>query len=149
LLVLGRDCGRTRRVFTYGFLMLGGQCPIVVDRGFRDNAIMGSLGMPGLQSHENMLERQFANYGAKVGDGRFVVHTLLRIDHAGKQGHVPMNSKPAEKAAGKKLLSNATFPLPSHDLPAKVVQGQIVGRLSMEGPGPITQSVYRRDCIPA
>jgi hypothetical protein len=28
-LVLGRDCGRTRRVPVYGFLILGGQYPIV------------------------------------------------------------------------------------------------------------------------
>ncbi len=43
-LVLGRDCGRTRRVPVYGFLILGGQYPIVVDTGYRDNAIMESLG---------------------------------------------------------------------------------------------------------
>jgi hypothetical protein len=39
-LVLGRDCGRVRRVPVYGFLILGGQYPIVVDTGYRDNAIM-------------------------------------------------------------------------------------------------------------
>lgn len=32
-LVLGRDCGRTRRVPTYGFLILGGPWPVVVDTG--------------------------------------------------------------------------------------------------------------------
>src|SRR4029077_6943480 len=36
-LVLGRDCGRTRRVLTLGFLILGGQYPIVVDTGYRSN----------------------------------------------------------------------------------------------------------------
>ena len=36
-LVLGRDCGRTRRVPTYGFLILGGPWPIVVDTGYRNN----------------------------------------------------------------------------------------------------------------
>ena len=30
-LVLGRDCGRTRRVLTLGFLITGGAYPIVVD----------------------------------------------------------------------------------------------------------------------
>jgi hypothetical protein len=29
--VLGKDCGRTRRVLTLGFLILGGQYPILVD----------------------------------------------------------------------------------------------------------------------
>ena len=33
-LVLGRDCGRTKRVPVYGFLILGGQYPIVVDTGY-------------------------------------------------------------------------------------------------------------------
>ena len=30
-LVLGRDCGRTRRVPTLGFLILGGTWPVVVE----------------------------------------------------------------------------------------------------------------------
>ena len=29
-LVLGRDCGRQRRVHTFGFLILGGTWPVVV-----------------------------------------------------------------------------------------------------------------------
>ena len=263
-LVLGRDCGRRRRVYTYGFLILGGQYPVLVDTGFRDNAIMGSLGMQGLQSHENMIERQLARHGVKVGDIRFVVHTHLHIDHAGKDDHFPMNTtvvvnrremecsvsglmhpqypkpdimhlierlhtpqalrfedlelsgpielipgvvmeaanahtegsmnihvetaegraticgdviydiqnqvvdpfhlpfaaevqvtgnhvgtKRGEKAAIKKLLNGSTFLLPVHDKPAKVVRGQVVGRLDMEVPGPVTETVYRRDWFPA
>ena len=62
-LVLGRGCGRTKRVHTYGFLILGGQYPIVVDTGYRDNAIMETLGMRGLQHHENMIENQLARHG--------------------------------------------------------------------------------------
>ena len=30
-LVLGKDCGRTRRVLTLGFLIMGGPWPILVD----------------------------------------------------------------------------------------------------------------------
>jgi glyoxylase-like metal-dependent hydrolase (beta-lactamase superfamily II) len=263
-LVLGRDCGRTRRVYTYGFLILGGQYPIVVDTGFRDNAIMESLGMRGLQFHENMIENQLARHGVKIGDVRFVCHTHLHIDHAGKDDHFPMNttvvinrremehsvsglmhpqypkpdiqhlverlhtpgalrfedlelsgpielipgvvleaanahtegsmnvhvetaegraticgdviydiqdqivepfhitqasevqvtgnhanSKRAEKAAIKKLLNSSKFLLPVHDKPAKVEQGQIVGRLDMAVPGPVTQTVRRRSWFPA
>jgi hypothetical protein len=47
-LVLARDCGRIRRVPVYGFLIMGGRYPIVVDTGYRDNAIMETLGMRGL-----------------------------------------------------------------------------------------------------
>ena len=91
-LVLGRDCGRVRRVPVYGFLILGGQYPIVVDTGYRDNAIMETLGMRGLQFHENMIENQLARHGLKVGDIRYVCHTHLHIDHAGKDDHFPMNT---------------------------------------------------------
>jgi hypothetical protein len=91
-LVLGRDCGRVRRVPVYGFLILGGQYPVVVDTGYRDNAIMETLGMRGLQFHENMIERQLAKHGVKVGDVRYILHTHLHIDHAGKDDHFPMNT---------------------------------------------------------
>jgi glyoxylase-like metal-dependent hydrolase (beta-lactamase superfamily II) len=263
-LVLGRGCGRVRRVYTYGFLILGGQYPIVVDTGFRDNAIMETLGMRGLQFHENMIENQLARHGVKIGDVRYVCHTHLHIDHAGKDDHFPMNttvvinrremeysvsglmhpqypkpdiqhlverlhtpgalrfedlelsgpvelipgvsleaanahtegsmnvhvetaegraticgdviydiqdqivepyhiiqasevqvtgnhanSKRAERAAIKKLLNSSKFLLPVHDKPAKVEQGQIVGRLDMAVPGPVTQTVQRRSWFPA
>lgn len=262
-LVLGRGCGRTRRVPTYGFLILGGSHPVLVDTGFRDNAIMESLGMRGLQFHENLIANQLARHGVKPGDIRFIVHTHLHIDHAGKDDHFPMNttvvvnrremecsvsglmhpqypkpdvihlvermhtpgalrfedlelsgpielipgvvleaanahtegslnvhvataegqaticgdviydihdqiiepfhtsfaaevqvtgnhagSKRAEKAAIKKLLNASRFLLPVHDKPAKVEHGQIVGRLDWSVPGPVAQTVPRRDWFP-
>lgn len=91
-LVLGRDCGRTRRVPTYGFLILGGPWPVVVDTGYRNNQIMETLGMRGLQFHENMIENQLAKYGVRMGDVRYVMHTHLHIDHAGKDDLFPMNT---------------------------------------------------------
>jgi glyoxylase-like metal-dependent hydrolase (beta-lactamase superfamily II) len=91
-LVLGRDCGRTRRVPTYGFLILGGPWPVVVDTGYRSNQIMETLGMRGLQFHENMIENQLAKYGVRMGDVRYVMHTHLHIDHAGKDDLFPMNT---------------------------------------------------------
>ena len=93
-LVLGRDCGRTARACpTYGFLILGGQptrswsTPAI-----RDNQIMESLGMRGLQFHENMIENQLARHGVRLGDVRYVLHTHLHIDHAGKDDLFPMNT---------------------------------------------------------
>ena len=91
-LVLGRDCGRTRRVPTFGFLILGGTWPVVVDTGYRSNQIMETLGMRGLQFHENMIENQLAKYGVRMGDVRYVLHTHLHIDHAGKDELFPMNT---------------------------------------------------------
>jgi len=58
-------------------------------------------------------------------------------------------NKRAEKAAIKKLLNSSRFLLPVHDKPAKIEGGQVVGRLDMQVPGPITQSVPRRDWFPA
>ena len=91
-LVLGRDCGRTRRVLTLGFLILGGPYPVVVDTGYRSNQIMETLGMRGLQFHENMIENQLARHGVRMGDVRYVLHTHLHIDHAGKDDLFPMNT---------------------------------------------------------
>lgn len=262
-LVLGRDCGRTRRVPTYGFLILGGEHPVVVDTGYRSNQIMEVLGMRGLQFHENMIENQLRRHGVKMGDVRFVLHTHLHIDHAGKDDLFPMGttvllhrreleysvsglmhpqypapdikhlvdrlhtrnalglldldvsgpveimpglvceaanahtegsmnvhvetaqgratlcgdviydfndqiiepfnelswaeprvtgnhgtSKRAEKGAIKKLLSSSRFLLPVHDRGAVVERGQVVGRLGMECPGPVVQSVPKRAWYP-
>lgn len=91
-LVLGHNCGRIKRVPVYGFLILGGTHPVLVDTGYRDNAIMESLGMRGLQFHENMIENQLAKHGLKPGDIRYICHTHLHIDHAGKDDKFPMNT---------------------------------------------------------
>ncbi|ORE92231.1 N-acyl homoserine lactonase family protein [Acuticoccus yangtzensis] len=91
-LVLGRGCGQTRRVYTYGFLILGGTYPVLVDTGFRDNAIMETLGMRGLSFHEHQVENQLARHGLKPGDIRYLCHTHLHIDHAGKDDHFPMST---------------------------------------------------------
>ena len=63
-LVLGHDCGRVRRVPTYGFLILGGQYPVLVDTGFRDNAIMETLGMRGHCYHETPWSSNCPNTGS-------------------------------------------------------------------------------------
>lgn len=91
-LVLGRDCGRTRRVPTLGFLILGGPWPVLVDTGYRSNAIMETLGMRGLQFHENLIENQLARHGLKLSDIRYILHTHLHIDHAGKDDLFPMST---------------------------------------------------------
>lgn len=263
-LVLGRDCGRTRRVPTLGFLILGGPYPVVVDTGYRSNQIMEIVGMRGLQYHENMIENQLARHGVRMTDVRFVCHTHLHIDHAGKDDLFPtsatvvvnrreleysvsglmhpqypapdikhlidrlhtrgalrlldlelsgptelmpgvyceaagahtegsMNlhvhtaegiaticgdviydvndqivspyneihdgeprttgnhgtSKRAEKAAIKKLLSNSRFLLPVHDRPARVEGGIVTGRLHDQVPGPVVQSLPRRQWFAA
>ena len=91
-LVLGHDCGRVRRVPTYGFLILGGAHPVLVDTGYRDNAIMETLGMRGHCYHENTVDQQLAKHGLRLGDIRYILHTHLHIDHAGNDDDFPMNT---------------------------------------------------------
>jgi glyoxylase-like metal-dependent hydrolase (beta-lactamase superfamily II) len=247
-LVLGRDCGRVRRVPVLGFLVLGGTWPIVVDTGYRSNQI----------------ENQLKKHGLRLGDVRYVLHTHLHIDHAGKDDLFPMNTavvlnrreleysvsglmhpqypaidikhlidrlhtkgalrfldleitgpielmpgltceaagghtegsmniivktnegdaticgdvlydindqlvepfreisdmeprvtgnhgttKRQEKAAIKKVIARSRFVLPIHDRPAMIEAGQVVGRLQDSVPGPIVQSLPRRNWFPA
>ncbi len=262
-LVLGHNCGRIKRVPVYGYLILGGTYPVLVDTGYRDNAIMESLGMRGLQFHENMIENQLNKFGLKLGDIRYILHTHLHIDHAGKDDLFPMNttvvvnrremecaasglmhpqyplpdtkhlidrlhtkdalrfldleitngeeiipgvwcepahahtegsmnvvvetaeglanicgdviydfndqivepvmqtqfmepqvtgnhagSKRSEKGAIKKLLHNYKFLLPIHDKPALIEDQQVVGRLEQQIPGPVSQSLPKRNWFP-
>ena len=72
-LVLGRDCGRTRRVLTLGFLITGGTYPIVVDTGYRSNQIMETLGMRGLQLTHN--GRNMLGTGADSTTGQSSDHS--------------------------------------------------------------------------
>lgn len=58
-------------------------------------------------------------------------------------------SKRVEKGAIKKLLNNYAFLLPIHDRPAKIERQQVVGRLGMQVPGPLTETLPARTWFPA
>jgi integrase len=75
------------------FSSLAGPGPVVVDTGYRSNQIMETtLHVRGLQSHETMIESQLKKHGLRMGDVRYVLHTHLHIDHAGKDDLFPMNT---------------------------------------------------------
>ena len=57
-------------------------------------------------------------------------------------------SKREETGAIMKLLIIYTFLLPIHDRPAKIEHAQVVGRLGMQVPGPVTESVPTRNWFP-
>ena len=103
-LVLGRDCGRTRRVPVLGFLVLGGTWPVVIDTGYRSNQIMETLGMRGMQSHETMIENQLKKHGLRLGDVRYVLHTHLHIDHAGKDDLFPDEHRGRRQSARARIF---------------------------------------------
>ena len=54
-----------------------------------------------------------------------------------------------EKAAIKKVVASSRFVLPVHDRPALIEAGQVVGRLQDAVPGPVVQSLPRRNWFPA
>jgi glyoxylase-like metal-dependent hydrolase (beta-lactamase superfamily II) len=90
-LVLARNCGQRARVPTLGYLVLGDD-PVLIDTGYRNPEIMASLGMRGLQYREQLIENQLAQHGLKLKDVRFILHTHLHIDHAGKDDLFPMTT---------------------------------------------------------
>lgn len=88
-LVLARNMGQTVRVKTWGYLILGGDDPILVDTGASHPEIMARLGMKGIQSEEMKLENQLAKHGVKMEDVRWILHTHHHIDHAGQDERFP------------------------------------------------------------
>ena len=88
-LVLARDPGRIARVPTLSYLITGGSDLILVDTGYRNVEIMERLGMRGIQTREQVLDNALAKHGVKMGDIRYILHTHLHIDHAGKDDLFP------------------------------------------------------------
>src|ERR687886_1815439 len=91
-LVLAQDPGRRQEVPTFGFLITGGEAPIVVDTGFSEPEIMGNLGMRGWWRDGQGMESALAKHDLKMEDVRYVLHTHLHIDHAGYDSHFPMDT---------------------------------------------------------
>jgi glyoxylase-like metal-dependent hydrolase (beta-lactamase superfamily II) len=90
-LVLAQDPGRRQEVPTFGFLITGGEAPVVVDTGFSQPEIMGNLGMKGWWRDGQGMEKQLARHGLEMRDVRYVLHTHLHIDHAGYDSMFPMD----------------------------------------------------------
>ena len=91
-LVLARNPGEIAHVPTFGYLILGGEAPVLVDTGYRVPKIMERLGMVGIQTEEQLLENQLKQHGLKYGDVKYILHTHLHIDHAGKDDQFPDNT---------------------------------------------------------
>jgi glyoxylase-like metal-dependent hydrolase (beta-lactamase superfamily II) len=98
-LVLARNMGSIARVPTFGFLILGGDDPILVDTGYQNPQIMERLGMQGIQREEDKLVNRLAEHGVTPKDVRYVLHTHLHIDHAGLSA-TPESPFPATTVMG-------------------------------------------------
>lgn len=85
--------GRVVRVPTNVFLIKGLPVgPVLVDSGFRTPEIMETIGMRATVSEHEHLEVQLAERGIARDDIRYIIHTHLHIDHAGKTDLFPMST---------------------------------------------------------
>lgn len=92
-LVLGHEMGRPTTIPTFGFLILGGEQPIVVDTGFRSPETMNEmLGMESWWRDGQGLQPQLAKYGLTVEEIGMVLLTHLHIDHSGGVHSFPMST---------------------------------------------------------
>ena len=84
-LVLGRTLDTTVRVPTFGYLIIGGEAPMLVDTGYRYHRT-------GVRSEEQSLEKQLGDHGFSLEDVPYILHTHLHIDHAGQDDRFPMET---------------------------------------------------------
>jgi glyoxylase-like metal-dependent hydrolase (beta-lactamase superfamily II) len=86
--VRGRAPGSTVAVPAQGYLIVGGDAPILVDAGYRDPSVLGSGGV--VEEGQGFAD-QLALHGLRPSDLGYVVMTHLHRDHAGHLDKVPMN----------------------------------------------------------
>lgn len=129
-LVLAHDPGRPQQVPTFGFLITGGEVPIVVDTGFSEPDIMGNLGMKGWWRDGQGMESQLEKHGLKMEDVRYVLHTHLHIDHAGYDDHFPMDGTTV--VINRKELEYSVSGLMGEQYPAPYIK-HLVDRLHHPG----------------
>ena len=82
------------RVPVQGWLLMGGDYPVVIDAGFRHPDILKRLGdnACGIERPDQRLERQLAVHGVVPNDVRYVLQTHLHIDHAGQTDIFPFST---------------------------------------------------------
>lgn len=92
-LVMFRSPGTPVTIPIMGFLILGGQEPVLVDTGPRSAEEVNALGYPYRSRPEDSLDHHLALHGLKRSDIRHVVHTHGHLDHAGGSFQFPMSTQ--------------------------------------------------------
>ncbi|HZZ45721.1 MAG TPA: MBL fold metallo-hydrolase [Pseudonocardia sp.] len=90
--VRGRAPGTFVSAPVYGFLILGGESPIVVDTGFRNDDVMSRVGLHPDLRDENSMEAQLDRHGIGIEQVGLVIHTHLHVDHAGHTDKFPLTT---------------------------------------------------------
>src|SRR2546421_7815635 len=128
-LVLGRNMGVRTRIPTFGFLILGGDEPVLVDTGASHADIMQRLGMTGYVTSEMELENQLARFDLAPKDVRWVLHTHLHIDHAGQDNRFPPSTT---VVINRRELEFSVSGLMGEQYPAEYVK-HLIDRLHTPG----------------
>src|SRR5712691_6149988 len=128
-LVLGCNMGVRLRVRTHGYLILGGDAPILVDTGASSPEIMHRLGMEGWISEEQKLENQLGKYELGLEDVRWILHTHLHIDHAGQDDRFPSSTT---VVINRRELEHSVSGLMGEQYPGEYVK-HLVDRLHTPG----------------
>jgi N-acyl homoserine lactone hydrolase len=92
-LVMFRSPGKMVTIPITGFLITGGQEPILVDSGPRSTEFVEELGYPFKVTEENSIDHHLAQHGLKRSDIRHIVHTHAHVDHAGGSINFPMSTQ--------------------------------------------------------
>ena len=128
-LVLGRDMGVRKKIPTFGFLILGGEEPILVDTGASHAGDHGPAGDDRLRTEAMELENQLARFDLTPGDIRWILHTHLHIDHAGQDSLFPISTT---VVVNRRELEYSVSGLMGEQYPAEYIK-HLVDRLHTPG----------------
>jgi glyoxylase-like metal-dependent hydrolase (beta-lactamase superfamily II) len=128
-LVLARNMGIRTKVPTFGFLILGGEEPILVDTGASSAEIMHRLGMSGWITEDQELETQLGTYGLSTKEIRWILHTHLHIDHAGQDDRFPSTTT---VVINRRELEHSVSGLMGEQYPAEYIK-HLIDRLHTPG----------------
>jgi glyoxylase-like metal-dependent hydrolase (beta-lactamase superfamily II) len=129
-LVLGREMGVRTRIPTFGFLILGGKEPVVVDTGAINAEIMHRLGMTGYIEDDMTMEAQLARYDLIPDDIRWILHTHLHIDHCGQDYLFPNTTTTV--VVNRRELEYSVSGLMGEQYPAEYIK-HLIDRLHTPG----------------
>lgn len=91
-LVLFRTPGIRTTIPTLGFLILGGEEPILVDTGSRNAEQYEVFGIGAEQTEAMSIENHLKRHGLRMTDIRHIIHTHAHIDHCGQDFLFPMST---------------------------------------------------------
>lgn len=74
------------------FLIRGGDAPVLVDCGTRNEEVLTRIGMQPVVSEETTLEAQLALHDLTPADIGVVIQTHVHVDHAGRMDAFPLST---------------------------------------------------------